>query len=74
MFDNLRLPRFQKILIEILIKLFLKPSQVFFLKIKSGKNPAFSRQRKGGGAVILQDFQISRENKEILNQINTNTY
>ena len=40
-FDNLPSFRSQKILIEILIKLSLNPSQAFFLKIKSWKNPAF---------------------------------
>jgi len=40
-FDNLPSLRFQKILIEILIKQFLNPSQAFFLKIKYWKNPAF---------------------------------
>jgi len=46
-FDSLPSFRFQKILIEILIKLFLKPSQAFFLKLNLGKTQHFSRQKKG---------------------------
>jgi hypothetical protein len=47
-FDNLPSLRSQKILIEILIKLFLNPSQAFFLKIKSWKNPTFLDSKRGG--------------------------
>jgi hypothetical protein len=47
--------RFQKILIKILIKLISQAKPSSFLKLKSGKQ-LFSRQKKGGGAVILQDF------------------